>query len=266
MTRRVCASVVLTAGLLVSFSAWPTPLPSGRVGPCRSAIQQAETGARLPSHLLGAIARVESGRPDRATGRVEPWPWTINAEGQGSFFETKAEAIAATRQLMARGVKSIDVGCMQVNLMYHPDAFRDLEEAFDPSANARYAVRFLTELRDKTGSWDVASTWYHSADPREGAQYRAKVVTAMAQEADDAGPAAAVQGEPPAWPMAAMPFRGLLAGRATAIMLPRLIPGAVLPRVALAGGSIGVPVAIRGLDSYRMQPVSSVKPQLTATR
>ena len=33
-----------------------------------------------------------------------PWPWTINAEGVGSFYETKAAAIAAVRDLQARGL------------------------------------------------------------------------------------------------------------------------------------------------------------------
>ena len=43
----------------------------------------------VPPRLLFAIARVESGRRDPATGGTHPWPWTINAEGRGSFFLTK---------------------------------------------------------------------------------------------------------------------------------------------------------------------------------
>ena len=40
----------------------------------------------------------------------------------------------------AQGARSIDVGCMQVNLLHHADAFASLEQAFDPVANARYAA------------------------------------------------------------------------------------------------------------------------------
>jgi hypothetical protein len=63
---------------------------------CRAAIQQAEIGSGLPPQMLSGIGRVDSGRPDPVTGHIHPWPWTINAEGQGSFFETKAQAIAFT--------------------------------------------------------------------------------------------------------------------------------------------------------------------------
>ena len=106
---------------------------------CDSAIVSAERTIRLPARLLGAIAEVESGRPTDK-GVIRPWPWTINAEGRGQFFATKLEAIAAVRALQASGVRSIDVGCMQVNLMHHPTAFATLDEAFDPPANALYAA------------------------------------------------------------------------------------------------------------------------------
>ena len=100
---------------------------------------------RLPLRLLGAIAEVESGRPDSA-GKVRPWPWTINVEGRGEFFASKQQAIDAVRAVQAQGVRSIDVGCMQVNLMHHPNAFASLDAAFDPTANALYAARFLNTL------------------------------------------------------------------------------------------------------------------------
>ncbi len=110
---------------------------------CRAAIAQAERERSLPPRLLAAIGRVESGRRDPATGATHPWPWAINAEGRGSFFPDKAAAIAAVRDLQAHGVRSIDVGCLQINLRHHPAAFASLEEAFEPLANARYAARFL---------------------------------------------------------------------------------------------------------------------------
>ena len=69
----------------------------------------------------------------------------------------RREAVAAVRGLQARGVRSIDVGCMQVNLMHHPDAFPSLDVAFDPQANAAYAARFLKELYAQTGDWTRAT-------------------------------------------------------------------------------------------------------------
>ena len=139
--------------LSVLFAAPPAIAARG-VGPatdpgqlCRQAILLAEREHRLPAALLHAIARVETGRPDPRTGAAVSWPWTINAEGQGRFFNTKDEAVAAARALQARGVSVIDVGCLQVNLHHHPRAFASLDEAFDPVANARYAGLFLTRLR-----------------------------------------------------------------------------------------------------------------------
>ncbi|MDR3535114.1 MAG: transglycosylase SLT domain-containing protein [Acetobacteraceae bacterium] len=260
---------------------------------CRHAVQQAEMGSGLPQRMLVGIADVESGRPDPVTGHLHPWPWTINAEGQGSFFGSKAEAIAFTRQLQARGVQSIDVGCLQVNLMHHPNAFHSLEEAFDPIANARYAVRFLTELREKTGSWEMAAAWYHSANPELGNPYREKVMTAMAEEAKRPAYDGLPQNGYPTWPVAASSVGGMMAGRGRIIMLPRTASSTIMERpsamvatattaattvanVGLGGvagrvGTAAPPTGTmstigRGLASYRMQPVAIVKPHFMAAR
>jgi len=150
------------------------------VGPpqlCLTAISAAERAQRTPARLLAAIARIESGRPD-ARGAVQPWPWTINAEGTGKFFESKAEAIAAVEALQARGVRSIDVGCMQVNLMHHPHAFASLDEAFDPDANAAYGARFLSSLHHDLKTWPAATAAYHSQTEKLGNDYARKVMVA----------------------------------------------------------------------------------------
>ncbi len=165
--------------------ALPAPaLPASAFGPgqqCRAAIRAAERAAAIPNQLMAAIARVESGRrePD---GTVNPWPWSINVEGEDHIFDTKAEAVAAVRALLAKGVRSIDVGCMQVNLMYHPDAFPTLEQAFDPVANADYAAKFLVQLHDATGAWPTATAWYHSATPELGADYQRRVMAVWPEE------------------------------------------------------------------------------------
>jgi hypothetical protein len=130
---------------------------------------------------MAAIGRVESGRLD-AQGAMHPWPWTINAEGEGRMYETKAEAVAAVETLHAHGVQSIDVGCMQVNLMFHPTAFGSLDQAFDPVANANYAARFLIELYGRTHSWTEATARYHSSTPKLGAEYQRKVATVLPAE------------------------------------------------------------------------------------
>jgi len=221
---------------------------------CRAGIIAAERAAALPPQLLSAIGRVESGRRDPVSGAMAPWPWTINAEGQGSFYDTKAQAIAAAQALQARGVRSIDVGCMQINLMHHPDAFASLDQAFDPSANAAYAARFLTNLHAQTNDWSRAAARYHSATPELGAAYQAKVATALTQERQIASGGPAPMQPWPAMPGAAP--NGMQAG-VQAGMQAGMQPGAGLP---FAGG---VPATIphgpvgtgRDLAAYRAAPV-----------
>jgi hypothetical protein len=157
---------------------------------CDQAGAQTEVALGLPPGLLRAIGRVESGRRDPVSGAFAPWPWTINAAGQGRFFADAESAAAAVRMLQAGGTASIDVGCFQVNLMHHPLAFRRLEDGFDPAANAAYAGAFLAALRQRLGSWEAAVAAYHSATPDRGEAYRARVFAAWGQ-APPASPGAA---------------------------------------------------------------------------
>ena len=237
---------------------------------CRRAIRQAEMGSSVPPHMLVAIARVESGRRDPATGRSHPWPWTINAEGRGHYFDTKAEAVAYARQLQARGVRSFDTGCMQVNQFHHPNAFASLEEAFDPLANARYAVRFLTQLQEKTGSWETASSWYHSANPEHGVPYRGRVVAAMAEEAKVSGAYAALPAPAAAARTVVASVPSMPSSLGTMRMPAGASSGAILaqPYAPVQAASAGAAMGAfgRGLDSYRMQPVALAGSRLVASR
>lgn len=133
----------------------------------------------IPVHLLAAISSIETGRYHKGLGMALPWPWTINVEGKGYFFQTKAEAIAETRRHLQSGRTSIDVGCMQVNLKHHPDAFTSLEDAFDPEKNVGYAAKFLRTNYGQLGnSWVKAAAAYHSRTPSRGNPYLQKVAGA----------------------------------------------------------------------------------------
>jgi hypothetical protein len=221
----------------------PTVQPSAAAGEspgarCRKAIAAAERRSGIPDHLLAAIGHVESGRRDEQ-GTISPWPWSINVEGTDHVFDTEAQAIAAVTAFQARGVRSIDVGCLQVNLMYHPDAFASLEAAFDPVTNANYAAKFLSELFAQSGSWQRATALYHSATPALGANYEQKVEAALPDEKRVPTPATPA----PMVAMATGPGPIMLGTNAGA---PRIIP--------MVPGMVG-----RGLDSYRAMPVMIVR-------
>lgn len=194
LVKKLCITLTLTAlspalsakvfaaSAVIQFFAAPNPGAQ-----CRAAIAQAERIGAIPAQLLAAIGRVESGRRDPVSGSFSPWPWTVNAEGKGYYFDSKAEAIAAVRKMNAEGVHSIDVGCLQVNLMHHPNAFTSLEAAFDPVQNATYAAKFLNDLHSQSVNWPKATALYHSANPELGEPYQNKVLAAWPDEKRLAG-------------------------------------------------------------------------------
>ncbi len=143
---------------------------------CERATVAAEMAQRLPRAMLFSVSMVESGRFNKQTRQTRPWPWTINAEGQSYYFKTKSEAIAATKALLKEGMRSIDIGCMQVNLRYHPNAFADLEAAFDPATNVAYSADFLKRLYGRTDSWPEAIAAYHSQSKTRSQPYFARVI------------------------------------------------------------------------------------------
>lgn len=143
---------------------------------CERAAVATEMAQRLPRAVLFSVAMVESGRFNAKTRKTRPWPWTINAEGKPYYMKTKSEAVAKVKSLQAQGMRSIDVGCMQINLRYHPKAFTDLEAAFDPIINVTYAAEFLKRLHGRTKSWPEAIAAYHSQTKTRSQPYFARVI------------------------------------------------------------------------------------------
>jgi hypothetical protein len=218
------------------------PAPRAGNGVCEKAVAAASAGHQLPPGLLSAIATVESGRLDPRTATLKPWPWTIDANGAGSMYDSAATAIQAAAAFEAAGINSLDIGCLQVNLAQHPDAFQSLAQAFDPMANADYAAAFLSSLEQKFGNWPQAVAAYHSQTPALGEPYAAKVYAAW-------------QAAPGGAPVALAAF----ADQGNAAM-----PSAIPPAVDIS--SLAPPMAIlmqpgrtlsnRGLASYRASPVA----------
>ena len=209
-------------------------------GLCAAAIAAAERDSGMPAGLLGAIAKVETGRraPD---GSVQPWPWSYNAAGDGRYAASDAEAVQEVRAIQARGVRSIDIGCMQINLLHHPDAFPNLEAGFDPTTNVAYSVRFLRSLRARTGDWNQAVALYHSATPDRGLVYQQRVMAALSGNGFVPGPA------PGVIPLPGPAMAGLCTSGGGAVMLigarePSLKPVPTTPEVELrlrGGGTPG---------------------------
>jgi len=142
---------------------------------CVAQTREQERKRRIPEHLLTAISHVESGRWSPLHKANVAWPWTVTSGGAGRFFDSKQEAMAEVEFLMTEGVRNIDVGCMQINLHYHADAFDTLSDAFDPAQNTAYAASFLSKLKTSSNSWMDAAGTYHSSTPDKKAYYQSKV-------------------------------------------------------------------------------------------
>jgi hypothetical protein len=233
----------LAPGSTTAASATPAPpAPPGAQAPgmlCRAAILAAERAHGIPQGMLLAIGLVESGRTDPATGQRNPWPWAVNAEGRGALLDTREAALAFVRQSEAAGIRSVDIGCMQVNRVHHPNAFASLEHGFDPMTNADYAARFLKQLKEGPagGDWNKAVGFYHSQTPERAEPYRNRVQAALAGLPP--GATAPIPIRPPV--PAAAPGGGgqmLSNGAEQVAMMPA------------ANGMMG-----RGLAAYRSNPV-----------
>lgn len=145
---------------------------------CEREIARVERAYQFPTDYLLALGRVEAGRAVQTPRgpEVRVWPWAVNADGAAYYFPSRRHAIEGVRLLQQRGARFIDVGCMQIDLHYHPSAFRSLDEAFDPAINIEYGAFFLLTLRERTGSWTTAYAHYHNPkDPAKQADYVCRI-------------------------------------------------------------------------------------------
>jgi hypothetical protein len=156
--------------------------PPALAGPCDRAADRAAAHHGVPPALMRAITRAETAR-DGA-----PWPWALNIDGQGHWFDSAAAAAEAAEAAVQAGARQIDLGCFQLNLRWHGEDFASLDDMLDPDRNADHAARFLSDLHAEFGDWRAATAAYHSRDDALGAAYVARVEAAHAAAADPAPP------------------------------------------------------------------------------
>ncbi|MCP1241684.1 transglycosylase SLT domain-containing protein [Acetobacter lambici] len=257
---------------------------SAEAGLCTEATAQAERSLHIPDGFLSAMGRVESGKVE-SDGTVSAWPWTINAAGIGYHYNSRAEAVAAVQNFRHQGIMSIDVGCMQVNLQQHPEAFPSLDQAFDPLRNAMYAGSFLLQMYEKMGSWPRAAAAYHSQTPGIGTPYQWKVLEAWAMPQDGReGPQTAQKSPlmPQVFPHPVTPaihHTPMMVAEASTGMGPDGTPQISHPKAfhpfqgmrnfvepGPVGNSRGSAMRGRSLASYRSAPVARASTQRIATQ
>jgi hypothetical protein len=139
---------------------------------CDQVAAMASRQSGVPESVLRAISLTETGR--KKNGAFRPWPWTVNMEGKGLWFDNEDEARAYVYREYKRGARSFDVGCFQINYKWHGQEFASIEEMFDPAANALYAARLLKSLFAELGTWKAAAGAYHSRTPEFATRYAAR--------------------------------------------------------------------------------------------
>lgn len=135
-------------------------------GICERELARAAAKYEIPLQILYAVALTESG-----TGKGLQ-PLMLHIEGKDHIPATLPEALTLFRAANERGVKLIDIGCMQVNWYWHREEFNSLEEIFDPRLNVEQGARFLQVLRKRHGSWTMAAARYNAGPKNTVAQHR----------------------------------------------------------------------------------------------
>jgi hypothetical protein len=133
---------------------------------CRTHIENAEKKHDIPHKLLEAVATAESGIS----------PWVVNYQGRARFFSSKEEAAKHIRDLHKKGIKNINIGCMQLHAPSHLKRFSSLEDMLEPENNIAYAAKLLGQLKRKHGSIEKAIKYYHSTSSAYNEPYKNKIL------------------------------------------------------------------------------------------
>ena len=134
--------------------------------PCEREMAQAAEKHGVPLGVLYAVGLAETGRGDSLR------PYALNIEGRAVYDIDAQEALQKFAAARAAGARSIDVGCMQINHLYHGAQFASVQEMLRPAINVDYAARFLKELRAREGNWTMAVARYHAGPSNDPAQKR----------------------------------------------------------------------------------------------
>lgn len=178
---RVVANLAVTTGLLIaalSLGANAATTASFE-NECRRVARLASRATGVPESVLYAISLTETGR--KRDKQFSAWPWTVNMEGRGVWFDTEQQARSYVLKEFKRGARSFDVGCFQLNYKWHGQAFKSIRDMFDPMTNALYAANFLRELYLEKGNWSDAAGAYHSRTPQYANRYKARFDTIHAR-------------------------------------------------------------------------------------
>ena len=162
---RVLKTILACMAATITFDPSSSAEPTGKAICEREIIRAAELHS-VPISILYAIGLNESGRKGEMT------PHALNIAGKSSFPASLDEGLKQIASSQLKGIKLIDVGCMQINIYYHSKKFKNLESMFDARMNVEYAANFIRTLKQQTGTWTRAVARYHAGPGNQIAQKR----------------------------------------------------------------------------------------------
>src|SRR5262249_54411530 len=116
---------MLVAALFIS-SVTAAGAGTDRTPSCEREMARAAQRHGIPLGVLYAVGLTETGR------RGALHPYALGAEGRTVFAKNLDDAMATFEAMRHRGVKLIDLGCMQINHYYHGDKFDSVRAMFEP--------------------------------------------------------------------------------------------------------------------------------------
>ncbi|WP_161634088.1 transglycosylase SLT domain-containing protein [Sulfitobacter noctilucae] len=105
----------------------------------------------------------------------------MNVNGSSLWFDKPQQGKAHVFRHFIAGARDINIGCFQINYRLHSQAFKSIDEMFDPLINARHVARVLKQLYTQQGDWTKAVVAYQS-EPPQFAQLNAQQNSAISQD------------------------------------------------------------------------------------
>lgn len=124
----------------------------------------------VPASLLYSVAKVESNRS--VTREVEkPWPWTLNIDGNGYYFDNREEMFDALMDAISNK-QVVDIGFMQLNWHWKYELLVSPWMATEPLFNVTIACRIIRDHFDGRANkdWLLAAGLYHREADSEHAR------------------------------------------------------------------------------------------------
>lgn len=139
----------------------------------------------IDPYLLYAIALAESAFRIEGSTNVIPWRFTLRTKSTAYYGTSYKKTLTELNRIL-RSTKSVDVGLMQINVLWHGHRVRHPEDLLDVHINVSVAADILNErLKTNRNNWQQSLAQYHSFNVERGYWYATYVLGIYAQIAND---------------------------------------------------------------------------------